>query len=77
MFAVEGNLSQGGFNLGTVLGAVGVCAGLAVWDVVAAVTPWSSTHQEAARREGVVHEISSYSCSPQSQELCGKRSLPS
>lgn len=73
MFAVGGNLSQGGFNLGTVLGAAGVSAGLAVWDVVA-LTPWSSTAQEAAGREGVVHEIPSDSCSPQSQEL--QRSLP-
>lgn len=68
---MEGNLSQGGFNLGTVLGAVGVSAGLAVWDVVA-VTPWPSTPQESAGREGVVHEIPSYSCSPQSWNSIGK-----
>lgn len=76
MFAVEGNLSQGEFNLGTVLGAVGVSVGLAVWDMVA-VTPWSSTPQEAAGGEGVVHEIPSYSCSPLSQKLHGERSFPS
>lgn len=76
MFAVEGNLSQGGFNLGTVLGAEGVSVGLAVWDMVA-VTPWSSTPQEAAGGEGVVHEIPSYSCSPLSQKLHGERSFPS
>lgn len=32
---MEGNLSQVGFNLGIVLGAVGESAGLVVWDVMA------------------------------------------
>ena len=33
---MEGNLTQVRFNLGVVLGAVGMSAGLAVWDTRAA-----------------------------------------
>lgn len=65
---MEGNLSQGGFNLGTVLGAVGVSAGL--------------RHPGPAhpRRQQEGKELSmKYSVipAPQSQKLHGKKSLPS